>query len=243
MDELADSKCGENKPLGSRMRALCRSRIRFAGSTPPSFRGGGGGGDSPGGGQVEMQRRILTVEFDMEWLRAQPVDDGTFCWLVTMSSGGEPQLVRHHFAHNVSIFACNSWSVFTNTDTLEPVPVTNIGPLNSSWGLHNSWYNTAVFLRAWVAMAKQGKYSRHAWTIKVDPDTVFFPARLLGYLQEVPPSEPWFVQNAVGFLGPMEVFSNGAVHAFAEKAAELCSHIISTEEDSREHAVFCLCSL
>jgi len=79
-------------------------------------------------------------------------------------------------------------------------------------------------------MVRQGKYARHAWTLKVDADTVFFPARLLGYLQGVPAEEPWFVQNSVGFLGPMEVFSNGAVHAFAEKAAEACSWIVSTED-------------
>jgi len=45
------------------------------------------------------------------------MDEGTFCWLVTMSSGGEAALVRHHIAQNVSLFACSSSSVYSDTDS------------------------------------------------------------------------------------------------------------------------------
>jgi hypothetical protein len=38
--------------------------------------------------------------------------------------------------------------------------------------------NRAIFMAVWEKVGKDAEYLKFAWTVKVDPDTVFFPARL-----------------------------------------------------------------
>ena len=43
------------------------------------------------------------------------------------------------------------------------------------------WYtaqNTPIFAAVWHAVVAKGDYLRHDWTVKADPDSVFFPSRL-----------------------------------------------------------------
>jgi len=42
----------------------------------------------------------------------------------------------------------------------------------------SSWLNTLVFIKAWQLVKWDGRYQKHDWTVKVDPDAVFFPERL-----------------------------------------------------------------
>jgi len=149
-----------------------------------------------------------------------------------MSSGGEPALVRDHFAKQTNIFSCGAWSVFTDTDDLAPVPVTNIGSLKSKMCYWGSWCNTRVFLRAWDAVFKEGKYSRKAWTLKVDADSVFLPDRLQWHVKDISAADPWYLKNGNMLLGAMEVFSNAAVRTLAEKRHVVCIYgIDSSGED------------
>lgn len=131
-------------------------------------------------------------------------------------------MVKDHFAKHTSVFACGTWSVFSDTDDLAPVPVKNIGSLQSKMGSWGSWCNTQVFLRAWDAVIKEGKYSTKAWTLKVDADTVFAPDRLRWHVQQMKPSEPWYLRSGNMMLGAIEVFSNAAVTVFAEKHGDVC---------------------
>jgi len=160
--------------------------------------------------------------------KPQSLDDGTFCWLVTMSSGGEADLVIAHFKEHRSIFTCSEWSVFTDTANLACVPVTNIGSVQSKLAPWGSWYNSEVFLRAWDTVVKEQKYARHAWTTKVDADTVFLPSRLLWHVHGIRASDPWYLKNGDMLLGAIEVFSNGAVRTFAERGRSTCVNGIET---------------
>merc|ERR1712050_443866 len=65
------------------------------------------------------------------------------------------------------------------------------------------------------AMAASGVCASYDWTVKVDADAVFFPAKLVKrvYLMPVPPTGA-FLQNCegvkYGFFGNLEVFSKTA---------------------------------
>lgn len=155
-------------------------------------------------------------------LAPPPPDGGAFCWLVTAGSGGEADLVTDHFAKRRSIFACNDWTVFSDTWSLPPVPVTNIGSLSSKMGPWGSFLNAEVFLRAWDAFIKEGKYARHPWTVKVDADTVFFYWRFLYHVRGVDSQDPVWYRSGEELLGALEVFSLGAVDAFATKGRSVC---------------------
>jgi len=89
-----------------------------------------------------------------------------------------------------------------------------------------SWLNTQVFLRAWEKILKDGRFRRHEWVVKVDPDCVFFPSRLAERLQAhhiYTGGLNLYLGNcgiADGKMyGSMEVFSRGAVEVYGSEGA------------------------
>lgn len=152
--------------------------------------------------------------------------EGMLCWLVTMSEGVELELVRDHYRHNRSVFACDEHTIFSDTADLSPVVATDLGALRSSRAPWGGWYNTLVFLHAWDILAKEGKFARRKWSVKVDADSVFFPSRLWSHLHGAVWSKPMYLKGGKMLLGAVEVFSNAAVHAFAKRGAEVCTEDI-----------------
>merc|ERR1711972_495569 len=59
-----------------------------------------------------------------------------------------------------------------------PTPQVGMGNLNAPGQTTNSWLNTEIFLQAWQFVFYDGRFKKHDWIIKVDPDAVFFPERL-----------------------------------------------------------------
>merc|ERR1712012_202751 len=66
-----------------------------------------------------------------------------------------------------------------------------------------------------------GRYKDHDWTVKVDPDCVFFADRLRNHINDLrpPPYMPLYLKNNDmdpglgnrGFLGAVEIFSTIAM--------------------------------
>mmetsp|Transcript_85350 Transcript_85350/g.166974 ORF Transcript_85350/g.166974 Transcript_85350/m.166974 type:complete len:316 (+) Transcript_85350:79-1026(+) len=157
---------------------------------------------------------------------------GLFCWLVTLSAGSELDLVKDHYKHRRSLFACDSFSVFSDATDLHPIIATDIGELRSKRAPWGGWYNTRVFLHAWRALAREGRYARHQWTVKVDADTVFFPHRLHVHLQDEAWSRPALLKGGERMLGAVEVFSKAAVDTFAKRSSSSCTQDVEgTGED------------
>merc|ERR1712048_919452 len=71
-------------------------------------------------------------------------------------------------------------------------------------------------VQVWKAIGKNGTYLNYDWTVKVDPDCVFFPDKLIRRIHNLPvPSEKGaFLNNCekvdYGFFGSLEVFSKNA---------------------------------
>jgi len=91
-----------------------------------------------------------------------------------------------------------------------------------------TWINTGLHKQVWKAMAASGEYAGYDWTVKVDPDAVFYPEKLVQriHLMPVPPTGA-FLGNCegvkYGFFGNLEVFSKTAFSILLANI-DTCSH-------------------
>jgi len=117
-----------------------------------------------------------------------------YCFSLMMPFGYEPKLLLEQKKRSVGIYACNEAVVFSNVSTLmsgapSPVHVELIGgSLAVAYG--GRWMtalNTGVFNRLWMEVIKLQRYRFHDWSVKVDPDAVFFANRLRQMLRHKEP--------------------------------------------------------
>merc|ERR1712232_1164876 len=141
--------------------------------------------------------------------------------MVYLPNSTEETLVQLAEKNQASVFSCNEFmTVF-------------------AWKTANNGQivNTDVFLNAWGVVKKDGRYAEHDWTIKADPDCVFFAHRLRRHLLALrpPPDTPIYLKNNdidpalgnKGFLGAIEVFSTVAMHMYFANA-EGCKRTLGT---------------
>jgi hypothetical protein len=141
-------------------------------------------------------------------------------------TGYELDLVKSQYAEQLGIFKCDDWSVFTDhAFRLGPdVKTTPIGSLDAPmvyWGGASKHpANAKVFIKAWHALVREGKFRRALWTVKVDPDTVLLVDRLRVHLARAPRmGEASYFSNT---HGPLEIVSTGAVELFGSQAELKC---------------------
>jgi len=126
-----------------------------------------------------------------------------------------------------SVFACDAHSVFPSfpADTASP-------------GTWSSYANTESFVKVWHEVFADDKFGEYDWTVKVDPDSVFFPDRLKKHLEDLRPPEgkPIYIKNTLtdfGFMGALEVISQVAAINLAENLRDCRTHIPDiTAEDA-----------
>lgn len=113
-----------------------------------------------------------------------------YCYSLMLPFGYEPALLRAQQDRGVGIFACDEFAIFSNSTTLLdkkiPSPV-KISLLNFSLAVPygGKWHtalNTGVFNGVWTTIVSIGNYRMHDWVVKADPDSVFFPERLVNML-------------------------------------------------------------
>jgi len=77
--------------------------------------------------------------------------------------------------------------------------------------------NSAIFMQAWRQLHEDGRFKQYAWTVKADPDTVFFGDRVRALLQPLEQAGMSYIRNcdqSFGFYGALEVVSREAVEAY-----------------------------
>jgi len=133
------------------------------------------------------------------------VDQTLYCWSLMLPFGYEPGLLKKQYDRGAGIFGCDKAQVFTNSTTLldsktsEQIPILKMVELldfSLSVPFGGKWYtalNTDVFNRIWQKVVALGVYRNYAWTVKADPDTVFFPDRLRLSLRSRVPK--WIAQK------------------------------------------------
>lgn len=177
-----------------------------------------------------------------------PGNPSLFCIEAVREKSYELPLVKEQARVGASIFACDEYVVFCDAresltigtardsqviktvvipsmeETLKSVSkefanTPGAMPPPPSKG-SSSWRNTLTFMQVWKLVREDGRYMKHHWTVKVDPDAVFFPARLRmrmdRYTEDGVNS---YIMNCnrvmpVAMFGALEIFSKVALHTF-----------------------------
>lgn len=145
-----------------------------------------------------------------------------FCFALMMPSGDEVSLMRELLRKSQGIFLCDSYSVFSSEDVeLSAGPPARIGTeiigsVKCEYGgEYNLALNSEIFVRVWKKVFSDKLYAQHGWTVKVDPDAVFFPDRLLWQVRDSNSSDSVYLNNCdQGLHGPIEVISLGGMRVF-----------------------------
>lgn len=155
-----------------------------------------------------------------------------FCTAIMLPWTYEVDMMRSMYERQCGIYECDAWAVVTNKkvalkkgDTEEDTVYADImnGSLKAKiGGKFHTALNTPVFRRFWLWIMDDGRAWKYDWTIKVDPDCVFFPNRLRGMLiNEYKPhgvagKAVWLNNCQLGLHGPIEVFSKQALGAYKD---------------------------
>lgn len=157
-----------------------------------------------------------------------------FCFSVIRNTGYEPDVVREQVRRGASIFACDASLVLSDGPSIDLEGVRTVG-IVTNWQVTSgnmstpgttttSWLNVLVFMKVWAWMKRDGRYVHFQWTVKVDPDAVFFPERLRGHL--VPftrPPQPLFFTTCNRVFMDNEPFKEklfGAVEVYSKEALD-----------------------
>lgn len=173
--------------------------------------------------KVQIRKQDKAKEVRAISMKTDAAGSGTcFCFAVSASSGKEYKLMKTHWAEKRHIFACDGYTLFSDRVYLDGMPVENIGATNVTKGDWGSWANANVFVKAWEIVSAQGFYDHFHWTLKVDPDTCFFPTRLASHTEGLNFEEPVYLKPPGMLVGALEVFSLGAVRLLVSKRDEVC---------------------
>jgi len=169
----------------------------------------------------------------------RPLGQSLYCFSVYVQNTGskkkntELELLSLQARSQASIFTCDQWDVFSDA----AVQVGETGyvtvQVNDEYGeFHQvkrkcddgdcSWVNWAIFYQVWVKVREVGKWEVTDYTVKVDPDAVFVPARLRSYLAATKGDSPHgvYFENCrnvkYGFFGHLEVMSNTATRVLTK---------------------------
>mmetsp|Transcript_24189 Transcript_24189/g.64396 ORF Transcript_24189/g.64396 Transcript_24189/m.64396 type:complete len:449 (-) Transcript_24189:102-1448(-) len=110
-----------------------------------------------------------------------------FCFMVVRTVGYEPGLATQQYWKRASIFECEESAVYSNGGVVQigdfmstevKADSVKMGNLSKAGTTTSSWLNTLIFMKTWELVLADGRWWQHDWTVKVDPDAVFFPWRL-----------------------------------------------------------------
>jgi len=133
----------------------------------------------------------------------------------------ELELLRKQKEHGVSIFACESWDVFSDVSTAVGDDYTTVQVFDTRGEWHRlkrktsgTWVNWGIFYSVWEKIQNDGRGQAAWWIVKADADAVFIPQRLREYitshsLKDSP--HGLYFENCknvqYGFFGNLEVIS------------------------------------
>jgi len=141
-----------------------------------------------------------------------------YCFLAFLPGSYEEELMNIANKSTASIFGCDDHDVFHTWESA-----------SGNWDTgEDTLSNTDVFMNVFQQVADAGKFMKHDWTIKVDPDCVMVPDRMRSHLAglNAPAWGAIYVKNNGmdagmgnnGFLGAVEVFSKKAVMIYLDNA-------------------------
>jgi len=173
-----------------------------------------------------------------EWSKEWP---SLFCFAVMMPKTYEEAVIKSMVERRAAIYACNDAAIISREEVwlgkdncdqdvmtwVNPVPEVGKGQYGVNGQTTSSFLNTQIFRVAWGTLIESGKLWDHDFTVKVDPDAVFFPDRLRNLVREHSGSPVFFTTcESYGkhlLYGSLEVFSKEAVGSYKDVSAERCT--------------------
>lgn len=149
-----------------------------------------------------------------------------FCTMLILPYSYEVDLTIMQHQNYYSIFMCEHWQIYSSQPmqlaprlTTRLVNTSQVAEAAGQWG---TALNTEAFVAYWRALILDGDYLKAKWLIKVDPDTVWFPHRLVPLLMETEQHHSLeapgiYLNNCPqGLHGPIEILSQTAFSTLAE---------------------------
>ena len=165
-----------------------------------------------------------------------------FCFMLIYPAGRslERALVHQHLEPKHGMLAgCDEFAIYSNESGVMRLSSNRSvtfskavnGPLDvPRGGRYNVALLAPLYRQVWHTIFRDRRYVNTAWTVKLDPDTVFFAERLrrqLAFLRPEATPLGLFLKNggplASKFHGPILVLSRAAVATFAARS-EVCDH-------------------
>jgi len=156
-----------------------------------------------------------------------------------LPTGYEGKLLTLQHQKRISLFGCDDFTIYSNkVVVLAPGVQTSVvdSDLKCDYGGEfGTALNLDIFFIVWKKVSDEKRFSLHDWTVKVDPDCVFLPARLRVSLGARYPHGPnganskenngVYVNNCkFGLHGPLEVLSRDAVNAWLGGSKRCVDH-------------------
>mmetsp|Transcript_123781 Transcript_123781/g.358040 ORF Transcript_123781/g.358040 Transcript_123781/m.358040 type:complete len:352 (+) Transcript_123781:74-1129(+) len=169
-------------------------------------------------------------------------EPGLFCWGVMFPS--DHALIKSQFTGKAGMFACNDYAVISQEDKVigkdecgnefrtwqEDLPPVEKGV----YGVNaetSSWLNVPIFLKCWGRVLESGKVWGQDFTVKLDPDAVFFPDRLRTTLKPhvgkpvfTTDCRYWAGDQVGKLFGSIEVLSKQAMGSYKTNV-EACKNL------------------
>merc|ERR1712032_151474 len=149
-----------------------------------------------------------------------------FCWALMLPHTYEQELLGMQHEKGMNIFACDRSKVYSNESvalghSFKSTAV-NVNLTCSFGGEFGTALNTDIFVTVRKKLIDEAEYREYDWTVKTDPDCVFFPQRLQALLVDHPEEDAGVYLNNCwrGLHGPVEVFSKNSVTAWGAGIAQ-----------------------
>jgi len=142
----------------------------------------------------------------------------------------EGQLLQSAAEKQIGIYSCNDQDVFDGA----AAPKT-------AW---KSISNTNIFIDVWNRVKETGKFWNNDWTVKADPDCVFFGNRISMHLgkMNVGKFDAVYIKNCdfkFRFQGSLEIFSEKAMESYY-KYSGICSDKIGHDGGEDMYMMTCM---
>jgi len=152
-----------------------------------------------------------------------PLPGLLFCFSIVAPYGHTKKLVAWQSSQNASIFACDSFAVYSNKSLqvgLGRQTTVIDQDMDCRKGTDEAWgFNAWMFVAIWRGVIEHGLWQSSEWTVKVDPEAVFFPGRLRDLLR-LHRGAAYMTDCRAGVHGPVQVVSREALAVLAEDYAQ-----------------------
>jgi len=161
------------------------------------------------------------ITYDTVSTMQQYMPGTLFCFALMMPHSYEQELLEDQESRGTGLFDCDNWMVYSNEAI--PIGLKTSSVIDSDLkcekgGEFGTALNTDIFIVLWTKVVEDALYLEHNWTVKVDPDAVFFPLRLRMLLTTHTEVERGvYINNCkYGLHGPLEVLSRNAVTVWSK---------------------------